>query len=67
MFYDLSFSKSSCVCGIIRDIAREEVFGPVAPIIVAEDDKNALDLANDTPYGLAANIRTPGTSIMLIE
>ena len=46
---------------------REEVFGPVASIIVAEDDKNALDLANDTPYGLAANIRTPGTSIMLIE
>jgi acyl-CoA reductase-like NAD-dependent aldehyde dehydrogenase len=67
VFYDLSFSKSSCVCGIIRDIAREEVFGPVAPIIVAEDDKNASDLANDTPYGLAASIWTPGTSIMPIE
>jgi acyl-CoA reductase-like NAD-dependent aldehyde dehydrogenase len=63
----LSFSKSSSVCGIIRDIAREEVFGPIAPIIVAEDDKKALDLANDTPYGLAASIWTPRISIKLIE
>jgi acyl-CoA reductase-like NAD-dependent aldehyde dehydrogenase len=47
--------------------AREEVFGPVVSIIVSKDDKNALDLANDTPYELAASIWTPGTSIKLIE
>jgi acyl-CoA reductase-like NAD-dependent aldehyde dehydrogenase len=39
-------------------IAREEVFGPVAPIIVAQDDKEALKLANDTPYGLGASLWT---------
>jgi succinate-semialdehyde dehydrogenase/glutarate-semialdehyde dehydrogenase/succinyl-CoA reductase len=39
-------------------IAKEEVFGPVAPIIFAEDDKEALKLANDTPYGLGASIWT---------
>jgi acyl-CoA reductase-like NAD-dependent aldehyde dehydrogenase len=39
-------------------IAREEVFGPVAPIIVVEDDKEALKLANDTPYGLGASLWT---------
>jgi succinate-semialdehyde dehydrogenase/glutarate-semialdehyde dehydrogenase/succinyl-CoA reductase len=39
-------------------IVQEEVFGPVAPIIVAENDKEAMDLANDTPYGLGASIWT---------
>jgi acyl-CoA reductase-like NAD-dependent aldehyde dehydrogenase len=39
--------------------SKKEVFDPVAPIIVTEDDKNALDLTNDNPYGLGASIWTP--------
>lgn len=39
-------------------IAREEIFGPVLSIIPANDFKNALELANDAEYGLAASICT---------
>ncbi|MCU1303654.1 MAG: aldehyde dehydrogenase family protein, partial [Candidatus Sulfotelmatobacter sp.] len=37
-------------------IAREEIFGPVLSIIPYEDEDDALRIANDTPYGLAAFI-----------
>jgi benzaldehyde dehydrogenase (NAD) len=37
---------------------REEIFGPVAPIIVADDDDHAVALANATEYGLAAAVQT---------
>lgn len=39
-------------------INREEVFGPVATIIEAEDYDHALALANDTVYGLSSGICT---------
>jgi succinate-semialdehyde dehydrogenase/glutarate-semialdehyde dehydrogenase/succinyl-CoA reductase len=39
-------------------IAQEEVFGPVAPIIIAEDEAKAIQLANDSEYGLGASIWT---------
>jgi aldehyde dehydrogenase (NAD+) len=37
-------------------IAQEEVFGPVLVIIPFDDDADALSIANDSPYGLAAAI-----------
>jgi aldehyde dehydrogenase (NAD+) len=37
-------------------IAREEIFGPVMSIIGYEDEEQAVAIANDTPYGLAAYV-----------
>jgi betaine-aldehyde dehydrogenase len=37
-------------------IAREEVFGPVAAVIPFDGEKEAIRIANDTPYGLAAAV-----------
>ncbi len=37
-------------------IAREEVFGPVASLIPFENESEAIRIANDTPYGLAAAV-----------
>lgn len=39
-------------------IAREEVFGPVAAVLRANDYEHALALANDTEFGLCAGIAT---------
>jgi succinate-semialdehyde dehydrogenase/glutarate-semialdehyde dehydrogenase len=36
------------------DLAREEIFGPVAPITTFSEDDKALAMANDTEYGLVA-------------
>jgi betaine-aldehyde dehydrogenase len=37
-------------------IAREEIFGPVAAVIPFDNEAEALRIANDTPYGLAAAV-----------
>ena len=39
-------------------IAREEIFGPIACVLQADDYEHALALANDTPFGLCAGICT---------
>jgi len=39
-------------------IAREEIFGPVACVIAADDYEHALALANDTEFGLSAGLCT---------
>src|SRR5271156_5700523 len=49
IFYDVSNNDR---------IAREEIFGPVAALIPFEDEKDALKIANDSPYGLAAAVWT---------
>ena len=37
-------------------VAREEVFGPVAPIFVVENEREAVALANSTSFGLGASV-----------
>jgi len=49
IFYDVTNSDR---------IAREEIFGPVAAVIPFEDEKDAIKIANDSPYGLAAAVWT---------
>jgi succinate-semialdehyde dehydrogenase/glutarate-semialdehyde dehydrogenase len=39
-------------------VSREETFGPIAPIIKFHDEKQALALANDSPYGLLGAVYT---------
>ncbi len=41
-------------------LLREEIFGPVAPIVVFEDDDEAVARANDTEFGLVAYLFTAG-------
>ena len=40
------------------DILREEIFGPVAPIVTFTDEAEAIRLANDTEFGLVAYVYT---------
>ena len=37
-------------------IAREEIFGPVLSILPYEDEEDAIQIANDTPYGLSGYV-----------
>jgi succinate-semialdehyde dehydrogenase/glutarate-semialdehyde dehydrogenase/succinyl-CoA reductase len=54
------YYKPTILTGISSDmrIAKEETFGPVAPITVFEDENEAIRLANDSEYGLGASIWT---------
>jgi betaine-aldehyde dehydrogenase len=47
IFYDVDNSAT---------IAREEIFGPVMAVIPFEDEADAIRIANDSPYGLAAAV-----------
>jgi gamma-glutamyl-gamma-aminobutyraldehyde dehydrogenase len=40
------------------DVAREEIFGPVVAVIPFDSEEEAIALANDTSYGLAASVWT---------
>jgi succinate-semialdehyde dehydrogenase/glutarate-semialdehyde dehydrogenase len=42
----------------VAGILREEIFGPVAPIVTFEDEDEAVRLANDTEYGLVSYVFT---------
>ena len=43
-------------------IYREETFGPIAPVIVFDDEDEAVSMANDTTYGLASYLYTRDVS-----
>jgi gamma-glutamyl-gamma-aminobutyraldehyde dehydrogenase len=43
-------------------LAREEVFGPVLAVTPFDTEDEAVALANDTPYGLAASVATGSLS-----
>ncbi|CAI6034516.1 Benzaldehyde dehydrogenase YfmT [Paenibacillus sp. JJ-100] len=41
-----------------QDIVQQELFGPVAVIMKAKDEQEAIQLVNDTPYGLSGSVFT---------
>jgi succinate-semialdehyde dehydrogenase/glutarate-semialdehyde dehydrogenase len=43
-------------------IYREETFGPIAPVIIFDDEDEVIRMANDTDYGLAAYLYTKDIS-----
>jgi benzaldehyde dehydrogenase (NAD) len=58
--HDRLFYAPTVLAGVTASMPafREEIFGPVAPVIVAKDDAEAIAIANDTEYGLVAAIQT---------
>ncbi len=52
------FVRPTVFAGVRRDmtIAREEIFGPVLSILPYADEDDAVDIANDTDYGLAGAV-----------
>jgi aldehyde dehydrogenase (NAD+) len=54
------FVEPTVYGGVTPDmrIAREEIFGPVLAVMPYQDVTHAIDLANDTPYGLSGAVYT---------
>lgn len=54
------YTKPTIFSDVTNDmtIAQEEIFGPVLVIISYADEAQAISIANDTPYGLAAFIQS---------
>ena len=54
------FFEPTILVDVTRDmrIFREETFGPVAPILRASNDDEAVEIANDSAYGLSSGIMT---------
>lgn len=52
------FVRPTVFSGVTRDmtIARDEIFGPVLSIIPYDTEEEAVDIANDTDYGLAGGV-----------
>jgi 4-(gamma-glutamylamino)butanal dehydrogenase len=46
-------------------VAREEIFGPLVAVLSFNDADEALRLANDTPYGLAATVWSKDIDVAL--
>src|SRR6478672_9941721 len=54
------FVAPTVLTGVTHEmrIMREEIFGPVLPIVVVDSEQEAIDLANDSEFGLGASVWT---------
>ena len=57
---DAPWFRPAVLTGVTHDmrIMREEIFGPVVPIVTVEDEDEAIALANDSIFGLGASVWT---------
>ena len=55
-----AFVKPTILADVKNDmrVAQEEIFGPVIVVIKFEDEKEAIEIANDSDYGLAGGVFT---------
>jgi benzaldehyde dehydrogenase (NAD) len=58
--YERLFYQPTVLAGVTASMPafREEIFGPVAPVVVVRDVDEAVAVANDTEYGLVAAVQT---------
>jgi succinate-semialdehyde dehydrogenase/glutarate-semialdehyde dehydrogenase len=65
------FYAPTVLMDVPRDarLLREEIFGPVAPIVAVDSDDEAIELANDTEFGLMAYVysRDIGRALKAVE
>jgi len=66
--FDKGFYITPAIFGDVQSnmrIAQEEIFGPVIALLRATDLENAIEIANDTKFGLSASIFTTNIASIL--
>jgi succinate-semialdehyde dehydrogenase/glutarate-semialdehyde dehydrogenase len=56
IFFEILFFEPTVLTGVTQDmaVASTEIFGPIVPVIKFTNEADAIRIANQTPYGLAA-------------
>lgn len=64
--FDGAYYEPTLITGVTKDMKvwTEEVFGPVLPVVSFETVQEAIELANDTKYGLGAFVFTTDKELM---